>query len=156
MEIGKLFRSVAVTLILIPSLASFTPANAGQAQAPAQMQAEPPPDAPSEWVDSELEIGPSAPTTSCSDTGVTGNDSNPLNECRGTSFTLASNTWYLSVYYTLETGAGNDWILTHTQVTPILDWMQTAYEAYYEQTGLTYGSSTCSRHIRAKVMRGDG
>jgi len=149
---GKLFRSVAVILVLIPNLVSFTPADAGQAQT----QAELPLDELPEWVDSELEIGPTAPTTSCSDTGVTGNGSNPLDECQGTSFTLAGNIWDLSVYYTLDTAAGNDWILTHTQVTPILDWMQTAYEAYYEQTGRTYGSSTCSRHIRAKIMRGDG
>ncbi|MCD6286065.1 MAG: hypothetical protein J7M39_09160, partial [Anaerolineae bacterium] len=147
MEMGKLFRRVAVILVLIPSLASFTPANAGQAQGPDQVQTQAELEL-SEWVDSELEIGPSAPTTSCSDTGVTGNDSNPLDECQGTSFTLASNTWHLSVYYTLDTGAGNDWILTHTQVTPILGWMQTAYEAYYEQTGLTYGSSICGHHIR--------
>ncbi|MCJ7551446.1 MAG: hypothetical protein MUQ30_17385, partial [Anaerolineae bacterium] len=157
MEIGKLFRSMAVTLILITSLVNFTPADARQAQGPAQIQAqvEPPSSAPSEWVDSELEIGPSAPPDPCSDTGVTGNG-NALDECQGTSFTLAGITWDLSVYYTLDTGAGNDWILTHTQVTPILGWMQTAYEAYYEQTGRTYGLSTCGRHIRAKVMKGDG
>ena len=34
--------------------------------------------------------------------------------------------------------------------------MQAAYQAYYEQTGRTYGSSICGRHIRAKVMKGDG
>ena len=60
MEIRKLFRSVVVILVLIPSLVSFTPADAGQAQGPAQMQAqaEPSLDELSEWVDSELEIGP--------------------------------------------------------------------------------------------------
>ncbi|MBN1247263.1 MAG: VWA domain-containing protein [Anaerolineae bacterium] len=157
MRIGKLIKRPLIVLVLIPMLSSFS-VGPGLAQpaadvgAPAPV-AQPPP--AEESLTGPLEIGPTAPSAFCTDS-PTGNDGNPLDECQGTSFTLGGDTWDLSVYYTLDTGAGDDWINSHAEATPIVGWMQDAFEAYYEQTGRTYGSSVCSRHIRAKVMKGDG
>ncbi len=103
---------------------------------------------------SQSEVEPMAPAEFCTDS-PTGNDGNPLDECQGTSFTLGGVTWDVSVYYTLDTDAGNDWISNHAQAAPIPGWMEDAIEAYFEQTGLTYGASVCDHHIRAKVMKGD-
>ena len=152
---GRLFRRIAVVLVLLPGLVNLGWV-AGTAEAltgSAVAAAEPAHASPL----IEAPMAPAAPATFCSDTGVTGNGGNPLDECQGLSFTMGGNTWDVSVYYTLDTGAGDDWIITHTQATPIVGWMRDAYLAYFEQTGRTYGGGTsCDRHIRAKVMKGDG
>jgi hypothetical protein len=150
MEVGKSFAAVLLILMLIPTLSRADMAPGAEGHEPpalAVLDEQSPVSGP--------EIEPLAPSTICSDT-MTGNDGNPLDECVGTSFPLGGHTWELSVYYTLDTGAGNDWISNHAQAAPIPGWMQIAFEAYYEQTGRTYGESICGRHIRAKVMKGGG
>lgn len=152
MGIGQSTRRLLVVLVLLSGLSTL-----GVTGTHDQVQAQPlyPQDDPASLA--SLDVGPAAVTAFCTDAGVTGNDGHPLNECQGTSFELGGNTWDLSVYYTLDTAAGDDWIITHTQASPIVGWMQDAYEAYFKQTGLTYGAgATCNRHIRAKVMKGDG
>jgi len=150
MRVGKSLAAVFVILVLIPSLSHADLAQGAERhepQAPAVLEVQSPVRVP--------QTEPLAPGAICTDT-MTGNDGHPLDECVGTSFTLGGHTWDLSVYYTLDTDAGDDWISSHAQAAPIPGWMQAAFEAYYEQTGRTYGESVCGRHIRAKVMKGDG
>ena len=97
---------------------------------------------------------PHLPNASCTDSVSVGGHA--LGECQGTTFNMGGQTWTLSVYYTLDTNAGDHWILTHTQAANILPWMETAARAYYAQSGKTYGAAVCDRHIRAKIQLGDG
>jgi len=83
-------------------------------------------------------------------------DGFPLNECQGRTFTVDGNTRYASIYYTLDTTAGNHWIVTHTQATAELDDMVLAYQNFYGQSGREYNVGTCGGHLRAKVQVGDG
>jgi hypothetical protein len=98
-----------------------------------------------------LEVEQLAAVEVCTDS-VTSDAGNALDECQGTTFTMDGETWALSVYYTLDTDADNDWISSDAQAVSVVGWMQDAYEAYFSQNGKTYGASVCGRHIRAKLM----
>ena len=150
MSLGRILGTVFVVLVLIPAFGNY-----GLVDGPEQNPVVAPSGMALERPERVAPIEPAAPSVICTDS-PTGNDGNPLNECQGTSFTLGGHTWDLSVYYTLDTDAGNDWINNHAEAAPIAGWMQDAFEAYYAQTGLTYGESICGRHIRAKILKGDG
>ena len=124
MGLGKALGTVLVVLMLIPAFA-----HGGLVHRPVQNLAAAPLRAAAERPEGAAPIAPAAPSAICTDSS-TGNDGNPLNECQGTSFTLGGYTWDLSVYYTLDTDAGNDWINSHAEAAPIAGWMQDAFEAY--------------------------
>ena len=105
-----------------------------------------------QFVESNFE--PNASNAGCGDTVAVGGHA--LGSCDTVDFTLGSDTWTLSVYYTLDNTADDHWISTDAQASAILPWMQLAAEEYYEQTGKTYGSSVCGKHIRAKIQKGGG
>ncbi len=164
MVIAKSVRRALLILALIPSLGNLSGVRTLSAPPPqppgSRLPIEPsaqhaqPPGTPLQLEPSEPSE-PSASDQTCTDS-VTSTAGNPLDECQGTTFAMGGDTWALSVYYTLDTDAGNDWISSDAQATAVVGWMQDAYEAFFAQTGRTYGATVCNRHIRAQVMQLSG
>ena len=149
---------LAATLILVTMGSSMTGAQAASEAenvlaAPVLVQALLPENSEANQ-DVESTLVPDSIGAWCTDTVSVGGHALP--ECRGTDFTLGGDTWTLSVYYTLDTDADDHWISNHAQAESVVPWMQVAAEAFYEQSGKTYGSSTCGKHIRAKIQKGGG
>lgn len=158
MEIAKPIRRAVLILVLIPSLGNLSSVRTLSAPAvpPAGSHLRIRPSAPDAQPPGiHLQLDPSSSDQICTDS-VTSAAGNPLDECQGTTFILGGDTWSLSVYYTLDPDAGNDWISSDAQATEVLGWMQDAYEAFFAQTGRTYGATVCNRHIRAQVMQLSG